>query len=303
MDRLDELELLVDVADTGSLAAAARRMRCSAAAATRLLNALEARLGVRLIERSTRRSVPTEAGRRLVERARKLLQDYRDASDSATGDAANLKGALRIGAPLIFGRRYLAPVIADFLSAHPDLRVDLRLSNALADLRDGAMDVALRIGTVGDADLVARPLGSVRHVLVGSPGYFERAGRPQDVDRLSEHALLAMAHDDGVRDWIFAAPEGAWRVLKPQARFVVNQAETVIEAACAGQGIARVLSYQVVGDIEAGRLERVLGDCEPPPRPVNLVYPCRRFLPQRVRRFVDFAIDALRDGPAFRLPP
>ncbi|MCQ9375348.1 LysR family transcriptional regulator [Methyloversatilis sp. XJ19-13] len=303
MDRLDELRLLVEVADTGSLAAAARRMHCSAAAATRLLNAMEARLGARLVERTTRRSVPTEAGRRLVEQARKLLQGYRDATDAATGDAVCLTGTLRMGAPLVFGRRYVAPVIADFLSAHADLRVELQLSNALADLRDGGLDVALRIGTAGDAELVARQLGSVRHVLVGSPGYFERAGRPRDVDQLAGHALLALTHVDGVRDWVFAQPGGAWRTLKPQARFVVNQAETVIEAACAGQGIARVLSYQVVGDIEAGRLERVLGDCEPTPQPVNLVYPGRRFLPQRVRRFVDFAIDALRDGPAFRLPP
>ena len=168
MDRLDAMSVFAAIVDGGSLAEGARRMRRSPAAVTRCLNAMEARLGVRLIERTTRWIAPTEAGRRLVEHARKVLDDYQEALHDIGGDARNAAGVLRVTAPLAFGRLHLAPVVAGFLAQHPQVKVELVLSNAIVDLRESGIDLALRIGHLADSSLVAKAVGEVRHLVVGS---------------------------------------------------------------------------------------------------------------------------------------
>lgn len=302
MDRLDELRVFLEIADGGSLAAGARRTGRSPAAVSRILVGLEARMGARLIERSTRSSVLTEAGRRLVAHARKLLGDYDDAVGDVSGEATEATGRLRVSAPLMFGRMHLAPVIGDFLAAHPGVQIDLVLSNALVDLREARIDVALRIDHLADSTLVARRIGEIRHRVVASPDYLVRAGTPNTPEDLSAHEAILHAHEDGVREWAFRLPDGRIQRLRPPARWTVNQSETLIDAALAGRGLVRVLSYQVVDYLETSRLQAVLSAYEMVPVPVHLVFASARFVPLRLRRFLDFVMPALRACDAFREP-
>jgi len=177
VDRLDELTALVAILEAGSLAAAGRKLRRSPPAMTRLLASLEERVGSRLIERTSRRLTATEAGRRLGEQARQVLARYGDAvRETAPGE---VRGVLRITAPLVFGRRHVTPVVSSFLEAHPQMRVELVLDDGTLDLIEEGLDLAVRIGRLGDSSLVARRVGEVRRLLVASPAYVARRGAPR----------------------------------------------------------------------------------------------------------------------------
>ncbi len=294
MDRIEELAVLVAIIEGGSLAAAARKTSRSAAAVTRILGEFETRLGVRLIERTTRQSVPTDAGRRLAERAVRILADYEDAIRDATGDAATPSGQLRISAPLVFGRKHIAPVVARFLDAYPKVKVELVLSNIQLDLVEQGIDVALRIGHLHDSSLVARRVGQVGRIVVASPAYLAGHGTPRDPDELASHECVLHATGSGAAPWQFNIPERGTVTARPHGRLVVNQAETMIEAACAGRGLIRPLSYQVAEQLASGELVRVLREFEPAPLPVNIVFTSARLMALRTRVFVDFAAEALR---------
>jgi len=301
MDRLDELALFLAIADAGSLAGAARRLRRSPPVVTRSLAELERRLGLRLVERTTRRLALTDAGRRLVEHARRLLPEYEDAMRDAAGEAAAPRGRLRLSAPLVFGQRHLAPVAMEFLDAHPEVSVDLTLADRLVDLVEEGIDVALRISRMRDSTLVARPLGEVRHVVVASPAYLERRGVPKRPEDLAGHDILLFASRFGT-DWRFAMPGGRERQLRVSARFSVDRAEVAVAAAREGRGVLRTLSYQVAPDLAAGRLVRLLARYEVAPVPVQLVMPSARLMAPRVRAFLDFAVPRLAALPELSPP-
>ncbi|MCJ2066763.1 LysR family transcriptional regulator [Methylobacterium sp. J-088] len=293
MDRLDELALFVAIVDAGSLSAAARRLHRSAAAATRALASLEARAGSRLVERTTRRLAPTQAGLDLAERARGLLAGYEMAVSGASGDV--VRGLLRITAPVLFGRKHVAPVVSGFLDAYPETQVELVLADRNLDLVDEGIDIALRIGQLAESRLLARRVGQVGQIVVASPDYLAARGTPRKPADLAEHDTILGVGRSGLREWRF----GVNRVrLAP--RLIVNEVEAALIAARAGRGIARVLSYQAAEDIAAGRLVRLLAAHEPPPVPVQLVTPSADFRPARVNAFLDFATAALRALPVLR---
>ncbi|MCJ2087814.1 LysR family transcriptional regulator [Methylobacterium sp. E-005] len=295
MDRLDELTLFVAIIDAGSLAGAARRQRRSAAAVTRALASLEARAGTRLVERTTRRLAPTPAGLELAERARGILAGYEAAVSGAARDA--VRGLVRVTAPLLFGRKHVAPVVSGFLDAYPETQVELVLADRNLDLVEEGIDVALRIGRLAESRLVARQVGRVRQIVVASPDYLVARGMPHLPADLAEHDTIQGFVRTGLREWRF----GANRVrLTP--RLIVNEVEAALIAARAGRGIARVLSYQAAEDIASGQLVRLLADYEPPPVPVQLVTPSADFRPARVNAFLDFAADALKALPVLRAP-
>ncbi|TAJ72284.1 MAG: LysR family transcriptional regulator [Phenylobacterium sp.] len=286
MDRLDELAVFLAVLETGSLAAAARRLRRSPAAVTRTLAALEARIGVRLVERTTRRLATTEAGRRLADEARAVLAAY-DAAMAHDEDGP-LRGFLRISAPLVFGRRHVAPVLAAFLDAHPQVTVELALNDRNLDLVDAGIDVALRIGALADSSLLARRVGEVRRVVAASPAYLASRGTPERPGDLAGHEIVYSSTQPGPTEWRFEGPRGPQTVrLRP--RLMVNAVEPVIEAAVQGRGVTRVLSYQLADELADGRLVRLLAGYEPAPIPVQLVTVSARLMPPRVRAFLDFA--------------
>ncbi len=289
MDRLDELDVLVAIVDTGSLAGAARRLKRSPPAVTRMLAGLEARLGIRLVERTTRRLAPTDAGLVLVEQARRILADY-DGAVSIAADAP-LRGTLRITAPVVFGRRHVTPVVLSFLAAHPGIDVDLMLHDRNLDLIEERLHAAVRIGLLESTGLVVRKVGVVRRVLVAAPEYLESHGVPAHPTDLASHQIVMSGAVSFSADWSFGdGPRTVGVRVSPRIRF--NEVEAALQAARAGFGITRALSYQVRDDVAAGRLVRILAAHEPAPLPVHIVLPSGRVLASKVRAFVDHAVES-----------
>lgn len=293
MDRLDDLALYLSIVDSGSLAGAARRLRRSPPSVTRRLGELERRLGVRLLERNTRRLALTDAGRRLAAHARTLLADYEDAMRDTAGEAAAPRGLLRLSAPLLFGRRHLAPVVLTYLAAYPDVSASLSLDDRPVDLIEEGIDVALRIAHLDDSSLIARRVGTVRRVFVASPRYLDRMGTPKRPEDLADHEIVLFVNQANSADWRFVDRRKGELTVRVRARFQINRAEAAIAAARDGQGILSVLSYQVATELAEGSLVRLLQPFERPPIPVQLVVPTARLMPPRVRTFLDFALPRL----------
>lgn len=297
MDRLEELALFLAIVDAGSLAAAARRTGRSPPVVTRRLGKLESRLGVRLLERNTRRLTLTDAGRRLAVHARSLIADFDNAMLDAAGEGAAPRGRLRISAPLMFGRRHVAPVLMDYLAAYPDVSAELSLTDGTVDLIEEGTDIALRIANLDDTSLVARRIGAVRRVFVASPRYLARKGTPQHPADLVGHDIVLFVNQANSADWRFAGKE----TVHVTARFQVNRAEAAIAAAVAGHGVLSVLSYQVAAELAEGSMVRLLRDFERPPIPVQFVMPTARLMLPRVRAFVDFALPRLSSLDVLKL--
>lgn len=296
MDRLDELGVFVRIVEEGSLVRAASRLRRSPPAVTRALAALEDRLGVRLVDRTTRRLAPTEAGRALYDKARTLVADYEAATAGARD--APVRGLLRVTAPVQFGRRHIAPVVSRFLDAHDGVEVELLLNDRNIDLIEEGIDVALRIGQLADSALTVRPVGHVRRLWVASPAYLKRRGTPRAPDELAKHEAVLGA-SRGTIDWVFAGTRrGA--PMHMTGRLRVDDVETRLRAARDGRGIAQLLSYQVAEDLAAGRLVRLLQAWELPPLPVHLVTKGRAHRAPKIEAFLEFAAKRLLALPVLR---
>jgi DNA-binding transcriptional LysR family regulator len=297
MDRLDELASFVAIIESGSLVAASRRLQRSPPAVTRALSALEDRIGLRLVERTTRRLAPTEAGTALAERARTLLADYDQALSGAS--QAPVRGVLRITAPVQFGRRHVVPIVSEFLNEYPDVRVELSLNDRNLDFIEEGLDLAVRIGPLADSSLVARPVGSVRRVVVASPGYLALRGVPRTPSDLATHDTIFGMARSPAREWRFG-PSQRGAVVRLSPRLLVDDVETQLQAVLSGRGIARVLSYQVTDQLAAGSLVRLLQQFEPEPLPVQLVTSSRSHLAPKVRAFLDAAERIFRDVDVIR---
>ncbi|MGC1522997.1 MAG: LysR family transcriptional regulator [Steroidobacteraceae bacterium] len=297
MDRLDELAIFVAVVEAGSLIGASRRLRRSPPVVTRALRALEDRLGMRLVERTTRRMAPTEAGNALAERARMLLADYGAVLDGVA--QAPVRGVLRVTAPVQFGRRHVAPVVSAFLNEYPDVQVELTLNDRNLDLIEERLDVAVRIGVLADSTLVARHVGSVRRVVVASPEYLARRGVPRTPSDLATHDTIFGMARSPAREWRFGASQrGA--VVRLSPRLLVDDVEAQVQAALAGRGVARPISYQVTAELAAGTLVRILQEFEPEALPVQLITSSRSHLSPKIRAFLDCALRTFRDNDVIR---
>jgi len=304
MDRLDELALFVKIVEEGSLARAALRLHRSPPAVTRALAALEDRIGVRLIDRTTRRLAPTEAGRALLERARLVLGEY----EASMAGLANVpvRGALRIAAPVQFGRRHVAPIATRFLDRFADVEIELLLGDRNVDLIDEAIDVAVRIGQLPDSSLVARPVGEVRRLWVASPGYLEKRGTPRGPADLATHDVI-LGTSSATQDWTFAGVgrgagrgSGGGKAPRLRSRLRVDDVETRLRAARAGRGIAQLLSYQVADDLASGSLVRLFRRHESSPLPVQLITKDRIHRAPKIDAFIDFAAKRLLALPVIR---
>lgn len=297
MDRLQELAVLVAVVDHGSLVAAARRLRRSPPAVTRALAALEDRVGARLIERSTRRLAVTELGRAFAEQARALLNAY----DMAVGGITTtpLRGLLRVTAPLQFGRRHVAPLVTEFLDKYREIRLELILNDRNLDLIEEEIDVAVRIGELADSSLVARRVGEVRRILVASPAYLSRRGTPKNPADLATHDTIFGTARSEPLEWRFGPPKGT-TVVRLSPRLMVNETEARLVAVRAGQGITRVLSYQVNEDLKRGALIRIMATFEPPVLPIHLVTTSGGHKAPKVKAFLDYSAASLGKLPVIR---
>lgn len=285
MDKLKAMYTFAAIAEHGSLTAAARELGGSLPAVVRSLAALERELGVRLFNRTTRRIALTEDGRQYLERCRQVLAAIDDAERSLRGDAKTPSGRLTVTAPVLFGQLHVAPAINRFLRRHPKVQVNAVLLDRVVDLLDEGIDVGIRIGALADSSLVARPIGSVRRVLVASPAYLRKHGVPRHPRELADANCLRVTGN--ARRWRFHENGAAFPVrVRGNLRF--NQVQPLVDACAAGLGFGMFMSYQVAALIERGALRVVLESFEPPRQPIHVVYPQARLLPARVRLFIDW---------------
>ena len=292
MDRLGAMQAFVAVAELQGFAPAARKLAVSASAVTRMVAALEERLGVRLLQRTTRSVTLTDAGARYLDRARRILAEIDEAEDSAQAEQARPTGRLTVSAPTLFGRLHVGPLMGEFLGAHPQVTGELLLADRMVNLVDEGIDLALRIGRLEDSSLIVRKTGETRRVLVASPAYLEQHGVPCAPGDLSAHHVIQVLPLAPTLEWTFrAAPQGTGNdmFVSVAARYVTNSVDAALWHAEHGGGIALALSYQVMESVQAGRLRVVLTEHEPPPLPIQWVYPTSRLLSAKVRAFIDLA--------------
>jgi len=295
LDRFNELKVFVSVAESGGFAKAAARLRSSPPAVTRTVAALEQRVGVQLFNRTTRMVSMTEAGRRFLEHARRILTDLDVAESELAGESTMPSGHLTITSPVTMGRMMLPSIVTDFLHAHPHVTAKVLLFDRITNLIEEGIDVGLRVGQLPDSSIIARHVGEVRRILVASPTYLSKHGRPKDPTDLKRHSMIAFTGLLPNREWIFGEGKTARRItLKP--RFEINDAAAAIAAAEGGGGITIALSYMVANHIRERRLQQVLEPFAPSAVPVQLVYPESRLVAPKVRAFVDFAAPKLRSA-------
>lgn len=283
MDRLKLMETFVAVSQRGSLTAAAAAEGVAPAVISRRLDALEAHLGVRLMVRTTRKITLTFEGNAYLEDCQRILRELADAEAAVSQGSARASGYLRVTAPAGFGRQHVAPLLLEFLRAHPEVSASLDLSDRSVDLVGEGFDCAVRLGGLVDSSLVAVRLGEMRRVVVGSPAYFQQHGVPRTLDDLSAHVCLTLITQAG---WDFAV-DGKPVLFKPSGRFVCNDGAVLHDWALAGMGLAWRSLWEVGEDLRWGRLVSVLDDYAAAPVGIHAVFPQRRHLPLRVRLFVD----------------
>lgn len=297
MDRFRELSTFVAVAEEGAFNAAARRLNMSPPAVTRLVGQLEARLDARLLTRTTRQVALTEAGSRLYGDAVRILDELAEAEASAAGAHGMARGELRVTAPVLFGQRFLAPLLRAYLDRNPAVTARTLFVDRIVNLIDEGLDVALRIGELPDSSLSVTTVGAVRRVTVAAPAYLAEAARLHTPEDLDGHRIILPTAISETPVWAFVAG-GRRQAVRLQPRLCLNTMTAAIDAAIAGWGVTRVLSYQVADEIGSGALVEVLPHWEDRQMPISLLHAEGRRAARKIRTFVDFAARHLRADPA-----
>ena len=295
MDRLELMHLVVTAVDSGSFSAAARKLGVPLTTVSRKIAALERHLHSQLFTRATRRIGLTDAGTDYVLGCRRILQEVREMERAVGGEYTAPKGDLWITAPLVFGRLHVLPIVSQFLQVYPEVDVKLSLSDRVVNLLEEPVDLALRIGNLPDSSLVATRLGTIRQVTCASPDYLKRRGAPKDPGALAGHDCVTFEGLMSPQEWHFEGSRSQ-RSVAVRSRLVVSTAEAAIDAAIAGVGLTRVLSYQVARPVAAGTLKILLEDYESPPSPVSFTYRSGTLLPLKLRAFLDYATPRLREA-------
>jgi DNA-binding transcriptional LysR family regulator len=289
MDRFQLMHVFVAVAEEQGFAAGARRLRMSPPAVTRAVAALERRLKVKLLNRTTRFVRTTEVGQRYLDDARRILAEADEADEAAAGVDAAPRGHLAVTAPVLFGRMFVMPVIVEYLNRYPDTAVSAVLLDRVVNLLEEGLDVGIRIGELPDSSMQAVAVGSVRLVVCASREYLRRHGVPRSPEDLLQHSIITSSAGSASINWQFGS-----RVLRIEPRLTVTTNDGAIDAALRGFGITRMLSYQVSPYVMAGDLRSVLAEHEPAPRPIHIVHREGRHACAKVRAFVDLTVERLR---------
>lgn len=297
MNRFHLMNVFVAVAEAESFAGGARRLKMSPPAVTRAVLALEDRLGVRLLTRTTRVVRMTDAGSRYLEDARRIMMEMDEADAAAAGINAMPRGQLAVTAPVLFGKQYVMPIITDYQATFEQTTVSALFVDRVVNLIDEGMDVGIRIGELPDSSLRAIRVGRVRRVVVGAPFYFEKRGIPQVPDDLVGHRLVASSGISPTNDWVFQSA-GKKQTVRVQPRIITNTNDGPLEAALQGYGLTRLLSYQVAPQLATGELKTVLGDYEGIDLPVHVIHREGRYGSAKVRSFVDLVVTRLRADKA-----
>jgi len=295
MDKLQAMHVFVQIAEQGSLTAAAEAMGKSLPSVVRVLATLEESLQVRLFNRTTRRIALTEEGRLYLEQCRQILADVEEAERSLGQYQSEPKGLITVTAPLRFGEIHVAPAVSGFLERYPNTRVNLSLHDRLVDLLEEGVDIAVRIAHLSDSTLIAKPVGSVREVVCASPSLLERVGIPERPEELANLPCVQFTGMSSSPQWEFVREEQQ-RVVPIKSILTCNQVGATLQACVYGVGFGRFLCYQAAPYVKAGRLVKVLADFEPPALPLSLVYPHARLLSSRVRAMVDWLASSLQDS-------
>jgi DNA-binding transcriptional LysR family regulator len=296
VDRLKQIETFVAVAAKGSLTAAAQAEGVAPAVIGRRMDALEARLGVKLLQRTTRRLSLTHEGSAFLENCQRLVAEFNAAEASVSAGGVKASGHLRITGPAGFGRRHLAPLVPAFLARHPDVSLSLNLSDRVVDLVNEGFDCAVRVGDLPDSSLVGVRLADNRRLCVAAPAYLQRAGVPATPADLARHQCLTLSSEASqTRGWAFTAA-GELTHLRPAGRLDCSDGQVLHEWCREGLGIAWRSTWEVQADIASGRLVTVLDDYAAPPNGIYAVFPSARHLPLRVRLWIDFLKHSYGDG-------
>jgi len=297
MDKLHLMTVFVGVAEEESFAAGARRLAMSPPAVTRCIATLEARLGVKLLDRTTRYVRVTEAGQRYLEDARRIIAEVEEADDAVVGINAEPKGHLTITAPVLFGSMYVTPVVVEYLNRYPEMKITALFLDRVVNLIEEGVDVGIRIGSLPDSSMKALKVGSVRPMLCASPDYLKKNGLPKHPKELLQHQTIASNIVSPSVEWKFQENNAPLSV-RTKPRLVVTSFDAAIEAARCGFGIARQMSYQISRHIASGDLKVVLQKFEVAPVPIHVIHREDRHKSARVRTFVDLMSERLRQNNA-----
>lgn len=304
MGRLEEMQAYLGTAEAQSFTGAAQRLGLSKSMVSQRVADLEARLGVRLLNRTTRRLSLTEAGQAFLEGCRSALREVEEAEEAASRHGNELRGTLRIAAPLSFALLHLRPAMLDFMTAHPQLEVYLDMDDRVVDLIQGGYDMALRIGRLADSSLIARRLAPMRNVVCASPAYLVERGRPAHPADLARHECLLYTGTARPDTWSFQI-DGQWTAIQVHGRLQANNGDMLLSAAIAGYGIAQLPSFIVGTSLERGELTCLLHDFPIQEGAIHAIYPPARQMSRRVRAFSDFLVERIGKNPYWDrfLPP
>ena len=298
MDRAGEMAVFTKVVEEGSFSSAARALKLTPSAVSKQIGRLEDRLGVRLLNRTTRQLSATEEGDAFYQRCVRILTDMEEAEIAVSQRHSAPRGTLRVNCGVAFGKHQISPLIPEFLERFPEVNVEMTLTDALSDLVEEGQDVAIRFGKLQDSSMVARQLAVSRRAICCSPDYLARFGEPKHPSDLTAHNRLGFSTAIHLNEWIFRLPDGSEYPVKVEGNFTANNGETIHEMVLAGLGIARLAEFLVSSEVREGKLVRILRpfyrDVEVP---INAVYPTRRHLSPKVRAFVDFLVEKFNPVP------
>lgn len=297
MNRFHLMTVFVAVAEAESFAGGARKLGMSPPAVTRAVAALEKRLGVKLLTRTTRFVRATDAGLRYLEHARRIIADLNEADDAAAGVDAAPRGQLAVTAPVLFGRLYVVPSMVEYLRRYPDMSLTALFLDRIVNLFEEGMDVGVRIGELPDSTMRAIGVGHVRRVVCASPEYLERSGIPQVPMDIARHTVIAASPVTPIAEWKFVTGKKKI-IIKVNPRLTVTNNDAAIQAALQGFGMTRLLSYQIAPHLASGQLQTVLSEYEPPPLPIHVLHREGRQASAKVRTFVDLLVERLRTDKA-----
>ena len=295
MDRLTEMEAFATVVDQGGFTDAAKKMGISKSAVSKHVSSLEARLGARLLNRTTRRVSPTEIGLAYYDRARRVLNDAGEADALVTAMQSAPSGMLRVSVATDFGVNHLSPVLGEFLHSYPDITVNMVLNNRYVELISEGFDLAIRVGELEDSSLRARKLCEPHKRMLAAPAYFDQYGQPQKIDDLNEHKLLHYSNQASGNVWKVTAPSGEKRQVRTAGSLTVNDGQSLRNAASGGLGIAYLPSFLFAEPMRHGQLVDAIPELPMEVQGIYAIYPPGRYTQPKVRAFIDFLVDQFRD--------
>lgn len=295
MNQLHLITVFVAVVDSHGFAGAARKLHLSPPAVTRAINALEAHLGLRLLTRTTRTVRVTDAGERYAQDCRRILAELVEADESVSGMHLAPKGRLTITAPVLFGSMHVTPIVTQYLGRYPQVSVSCLFLDRMVNLLEEGVDAAIRIGALPDSSMQAVAVGHVRRVICASPEYLRQHGTPRVPNDLQAHTIVSAGGVTTHTEWRLL-DKGAPCPVRLQARMATTTNDSALTAAVAGLGLTRLLSYQAQAHLRTGQLQAVLTAYEPAPLPIHVAHRQGRQAPQRVRAFLDLAIERLRQS-------